>query len=267
VNGTMPLANYTLRVSWQGVTVYQAPLNFATDTSLTLVTAVYDASIILVDDTGSPLSGALVSITHPNGTVIPGLIVTGVTGNISLTRAPAGSWGLAVLWKTVNVFTGTVQVSSIGPYTVKTQVYQYKVTVDDKNGSPVLGAYVVLYNGYGVVYDFKPTDAAGSVTLKVPVGTYTIVALYATTYWYTPVSTSANKTAVNINASGSTTLTLANYPPSILSTSGFLLIVLATVGVAGAALVTYFIMRKRIHGLLKKLLRGESAPTGAVTQP
>ncbi len=267
VNGTMPSGNYTLKVSWQAVTVYQSPVNFATDTNLTLVTAVYDTSIIVVDDTGSPLSGALVSITHPNGTVLPGLVTTGASGNISLTRAPAGGWGLTILWKTVNVFSGTVQVSSSGPYTVKTMVYQYKVTVDDNKGSPVQGAYVVLYNSYGVVYDFKPTDASGSVTLKVPVGTYTIVALYSTTYLYTPVSASANKTSVAINASGSLTLTLAGYPPSIVSTSAFLLLVLGIVGIVAGVLVTYFIMKKRFPRILNKSRQDKLTPTGTTFQP
>ncbi len=96
VNGTLVSANYTMRVSWQGVTVYQSTISFATNTNLILVTAVYDPTILVVDDTGSTLSGALVSITHPNGTVLPGLQTTGVNGNLSLSRAPGGGWGFTV---------------------------------------------------------------------------------------------------------------------------------------------------------------------------
>ncbi len=252
VNGTLVSANYTIEVSWQGVTVYQSTINFAGNANLVLVTAVYDPTILVVDDTGAPLSGAVVSITHPNGTVLPGFMVTGVNGNISLSEAPAGAWGLTILWKTVNVFSNTVQINSNGPYTLKTQVYQLKVIVDGSTGQPIQGAYVVLYNSYGVVYDFKATDASGSVTLRVPVGTYTVVGLYSTTYLYTPVSTSTNKTDVLVNSSGSLTLTLTGYPPSILSTSAFLVVLLAIVAIVAVVLATYFIMKKRMPKLLAK---------------
>ncbi len=266
VNGTLVSANYTMRVSWQGVTVYQSTVSFAANTNLILVTAVYDPTMLVVDGTGAPLSGALVSITHPNGTVLPGWQTTGVNGNLSLSRAPGGGWGFTVLWKTVNVYSGTVQIRSNGAYTIKTMVYQYTVTVDDTAGHPVQGAYVVLYNNYGVVYDFKATDASGSVTLRVPVGTYTVVGLYSTTYLYTPVTASANKTSVVINSSGSLTLTLTGYPPSIISTSAFLLLVLAIIGGAAVVFVTYLVMKKRMPKHLassSKLPRSEPSSSSS----
>jgi hypothetical protein len=248
VNGTLVSGSYTMKVGWEGVTVYEAPFSFVTDTNLSVKAAVYDVSIIVADDTGAPLSGAVVSIIHPNGTVFAQLVTTGTDGSISLPRAPAGNWSFTVLWKTVDVFTGVVQLSSSGPYTIKTQVYQLAVTVDDNTGHPVQGAYVVLYNSYGVVYDFKATDSSGSVTLKVPVGTYTVEALYSTTYMFTPVTSSVNKTSVAVNSSGSLTLTLASYPPPLIQTSFFLVVITAIVGVAVAVVATYFIVKKRRPG-------------------
>jgi hypothetical protein len=266
VNGTLVSANYTVKVGWQGITVYQSPLSFATDTNLVVVAAVYDVTINVVDDSGSPLSGAVVSITHPNGTVLPGLVTTGSNGDFSLSRAPAGGWGFTILWKTVNVYSSTVQISSSGPYTVKTMVYQFTVTVDDNTGHLLQGAYVVLYNSYGVVYDFKSTDASGTVTLKVPVGTYTVVGLYSTTYLYTPVSTSANKTGVVVNSSGSLTLTLAGYPPSIVSTSAFIFVLLGVAGVLAAVMATYFVMRKRSTRIQAGMGKNDSNPSGTTRQ-
>ncbi len=255
VNSTLAAANYTLRVNWQGVTVYQSPINFVSSTNLVLVAAVYDVTVNVADDSGAALSGAVVSITHPNGTVLPGLLTTGNNGSFTLSRAPAGSWGFTVLWKTVTVYSNVVQISSSGPYTLKTQVYIFTVTVDSNTGQPLQGAYVVLYNSYGVVYDFKSTDASGTVSLKVPVGTYTVEALYSTTYLYTPISSSVNKTGVAINSSGTLTLTLIGYPPSILSTSVFLILVIAIVAVAVAILATFFIMKKRMPKLLARFQR------------
>ncbi len=246
VNGTLVSANYTLRVNWEGVTVYQSSISFANDMSLTLVAAVYDPTILVTDDTGSALSGAVVSVVHPNGTVLPTLITTGASGNFSLSKAPADGWGFTVLWKTVNVYSATVQITSDGPYTLKSKVYQFAVTVKDNTGAAVKGAYVVLYNAYGIVYDFKATDSQGRVTLKVPTGTYTVVALYSTTYMFTPVTASTNQTSVAIVSSGSLTLTLTGYPPSIVSTSAFLIAVLAIVAVAAAALLAYTLAKKRI---------------------
>ncbi len=253
VNGTLVAANYTLIVSWQGVTVYQALYSISSDVSLTLVTAVYDPTIQLVDDTGTALIGAVVSIIHPNGTVLPILTTTGTTGSISLSRAPAGSYHFTVLWKTVNVYDASVQVTSDGPYTLKSMVYQFTVTVKDSRGLPVQGAYVVLYNSYGVVYDFKATDSSGSVVLKVPVGTYRVDALYSATYLFTPVTSSVSQTGVPVSSSGSLTLTLADFPPSVLSTSAFLILVLAIIGVVAASVVTFLIMKKRLPGSLARL--------------
>jgi hypothetical protein len=267
VNGTLVSANYTLKVSWQGVTVYQSPISFASDTNLVVVTAVYDVTVIVVDDTSAPLSGAVVSIIHPNGTAIPGFVVTGSNGNLNLTRAPAGGFLFTVLWKTVTVYDATVQINSAGPYTLKTLVYQLTVTVKDNTGVPVQGAYVVLYNIYGVVYDFKATDSSGSVTLKVPIGNYTVNALYSTTYWYTPVTSTASKSSVFVNSSGPLTLTLASYPPAITSTSAFLVITLSIIAIVAACLATYLVMKKRLPRLLAKMRqKASSQPSPALPQ-
>jgi hypothetical protein len=267
VNGTLVSANYTLKVSWQGVTVYQSPISFASDTNLVVVTAVYDVTVIVVDDTSAPLSGAVVSIIHPNGTAIPGLIITGSDGSLSLTRAPAGEFQFTVLWKTVTVYDATVQISSAGPYTLKTMVYQLTVTVRDSTGAPVQGAYVVLYNIYGVVYDFKATDSSGSVTLKVPIGNYTIDAFYSTTYWYTPVTSTASKGSVLVNSSGSLSLTLAGFPPAITSTAAFLVIALSIVAIVAASLATYLVMKKRLPGLLARMRqKTPPQPSSAIPQ-
>ncbi len=252
VNGTLVSANYTLKVSWQGVNVYQSSISIASDQSVTLVTAVYDPTIIVTDDTGAALSGAVVSVTHPNGTVLPTLMTTGVSGTISLVRAPGGGWGFTVFWKTVNVYGATVQIGSDGPYDLRSKVYQFTVSVKDNGGLPVQGAYVVLYNAYGVVYDFKATDASGSVVLKVPVGTYTVEALYSTTYLFTPVTATENQTSAPVNSSGSLTLTLRNFPPSIIYTSAFLVLVLSIVAIVAVALVTYFVMKKRLPTILTR---------------
>ncbi len=253
VNRTVIAANYTLRVSWQGVTVYEAPYSISSDVVLTLTTAVYDPKILVVDDAGAALSEALVSVTHPNGTTIPTLFTTATDGSVSLVRVPAGGFRFIVLWKAVTVHDATVQVSSDGPYTLKTMVYQLTVTVRDKTGAPVQGAYVVLYNVYGVVYDFKVTDSGGSVTLRVPVGTYKVEALYSTTYMFTPVTSAVTQSSVAVSSSGSVTLTLPDYPPGVISTSAFYVILLVIIGVAVAGLVTYLMMRRRLPGLLAKL--------------
>lgn len=253
VDRTVIAANYTLRVSWQGVTVYEAPQAVSSDVVLTLATAVYDPKILVLDDTGAALSEALVSITHPNGTAIPTLFPTAAEGSVELVRVPAGGFRFTVLWKAVTVYDATVQVSSDGPYTLGTLVYQLTVTVTDKTGGLIQGAYVVLYNVYGVVFDFKVTDTGGSVTLRVPVGTYRVEVLFSTTYMFTPVTSTVTQSSVAVNSSGSVTLTLPDYPPAVTSTSAFYVILLAIIGVTVAGLVTYLIMRKRLPGLLAKL--------------
>ena len=229
---------YNFTVTWRGVVV-NSTLNFPVDANTTLVLncRVYDPSFIFVDDVDGPLPEAQVFIESPNGTtnILP--LYTTLNGLVNLTQAPAGDYGFTLYWKGVKVLHATQSVDSDGPYTIKCEVYQLAVEVLGNNGAPVRGAYVIIYTEAGIVYDFRMTDATGMAVSKLPVGVYRIEVEYSATYWLTGVTASATEPLKEVTSSGSVTITLTDFPPSMWTTVGFwlliafvIVVVLGTVG-------------------------------------
>jgi hypothetical protein len=232
---------YNFTIIWQGVVV-NSTLNFsvAANTTLVLNCRVYDPSFLFVDDVDDPLPEAQVFIESPNGTtnILP--LYTALNGFVNMTQAPAGDYGFTLYWKGVKVLQATRSVSSDGPYTIKCEVYQLVVEVLGNNGAPVHGAYVIIYTEAGIVYDFKMTDAAGKAISKLPVGLYRIEVEYSTTYWFTGVVANATEPLKEVTSSGSVTVTLTNFPPSLWTTVGFwLLVTVIVVVVLGAVGLLY----------------------------
>jgi len=232
---------YNLTATWQGVVV-NSTLNFLVDTNTTMVLncEVYDPSFLFVDDVDSPLPEAQVFIESPNGTKSTLPLYTALNGFVNLAQAPAGDYGFTLYWKGVEVLQAIQSVSSDGPYTIKCEVYQLVVEVLGNNGAPVHGAYVIVYTEAGIVYDFKMTDATGKAITKLPVGMYKIEVEYSTTYWLTGVTANATEPLKEVTSSGSVTVTLTDFPPSLWTTVGFwLLVAVIIVIVLGAIGLLY----------------------------
>jgi len=229
---------YNFTVTWQGVVV-NSTLNFpvVANTTLVLNCRVYDPSFLFVDDVDGPLPEAQVFIESPNGTtnILP--LYTDLNGFVNLTQAPAGDYGFTLYWKGVKVLQEAQSVDSDGPYTIKCEVYQLTVEVLGNDGNSVHGAYVIIYTEAGIVYDFRMTDSTGKAVSKLPVGVYRIDVQYSTTYWLTAVTASANRSSVEVTSSGSVTVTLTDFPPSLWTTVGFwllvALIIVVVLGIVG----------------------------------
>ena len=232
---------YNMTIYWQEVEVAKELTEVKEPSNFTIHCRVHYPSFEVVDDVDSPLPGAQVYIQHPNGTVnILPLYTT--DGSINLTRAPAGNYSFTVLWKGVTVQQTTKAVDSDGPYTIECQVYELTVSVLGREGAPVQGAYAVIYTQEGIVYDFKMTDMSGQAIFKLPIGTYRVEAHYSTVYWLTAVTASTTEPSVSVTSSGPFTITLHDFPPSIWTTTGFLL--LLTIIIIIAIGVVYFLYRK-----------------------
>lgn len=204
----------------------------------------YDPSFLITDDLNDPIPNAQIYITWPNGTTDTIPRYTSSEGFINLTRIVAtSSVGFTILWKDIIVQQTTVQVNSDGPYTIKTRVYQLTVQVSANNGAPVDGAYVIVYTQSGVGYGLDITDATGRAIFKLPAATYRIDVHYVSDYWLTVAKADASDT-VQVTASATKTLVLADFPPAIWSTVGFLLL-LAVIIVIAVAVVT-LLLRRRI---------------------
>ena len=232
---------YNMTIYWQGVEVAKELIQVTEPSNFTIQCRVYYPSFEFVDDVDSPLPGAQVYIQHPNGTInILPLYTT--DSFINLTGAPAGNYSFTVLWKGVTVQVISKAVDSDGPYIIKCQVYELTVKVLGRDGGPVQGAYAVIYTQEGIVYDFKMTDASGQAIFKLPIGTYRAETHYSTVYWLTTITASATEPSISVTSSGPVTITLPDFPPSIWTTTGFLL--LLTIIIIVAIGVVYSLHRK-----------------------
>jgi len=244
---TAQLGNYTVKVSIIDNNGYYRGLPFIEHNDHVFsigIIVYYNPAFLIVDDVDAPLPNAQVFITWPNGSMDKLPRYTATNGFINLTRVLPANYGFTILWKDVMVKQATVYVNSDGPYTIKTDVYQLKVTVLGNNAVAVHGAYVIIYTQTGVGYGLDTTDAAGLAVFKLPKGTYNIEAHFSAEYWLKVVTTSATKQAVSVNASTSKTIVLTEFPPPIWTTTGFWLL-MAVVGVSVFAAIYIVLLSGR----------------------
>jgi hypothetical protein len=253
---TASLGNYTVIVSvidnnglyhYNETGTYNPFIEEETHTFTMGIIVYYDPAFLITDDVGEPLPNAQVYITWRNGTTDALPRYTTTNGFINLTQVPAGNYGFTVLWKDLIVKQITIHVDSNGPYTIKTQVFQLTVNVFRNDGSPIHGAYVIVYTQSGIGYGLGMTDSTGKAIFKLPSGTYRIEAYYATDYWLTTIKSSAIEQAT-VSASTSKNLILKDYPPAIWSTTGFWILTITIMIAIVIAICAFLIkLRKRTH--------------------
>lgn len=178
-NGT-----YSGVVTWEGIVVATPAINVSGPTVLTITTHVYYPTFAIEDQTGAPLSDALVYVVHPNGTHYP-LMITNSTGNLSFAQVPGGSYGITVIWHDSVVYTQPAQpavvVDGNAAFPVVTQVYYQVFQVVEPSGSPIpLSSVVVQNSTTGVLVSFGITSSSGMTTSRIPAGTFTVEV-----YWQT----------------------------------------------------------------------------------
>lgn len=206
----------------------------------------YNPTFLVTDDVGEPLPNAQVYITWRNGTTDTLPRYTTNEGFINLTQVPVGNYGFTILWKDIIVKQQTIYVDSNGPYTINAEVFQLTVNVFGNDGSPIHGAYVIVYTQSGIGYGLDITNSAGKAVFKLPSGTYRLEVHYSADYWLTTVKCSATGSAT-VSASTSKNLFLANFPPAIWSTTGFLLLIIFVMAAMVAAVYTFFVISKRTY--------------------
>jgi len=204
----------------------------------------YDPSFRLIDDLNDPLLGAQVYITWKNGTRDIAPHYTLEDGFINLTHVEAGNYGFTVFWKGVLVNQTTVHVDSNGPYNIRTQVFQLTVQVYGNNDMRIHGAYVIVYTEAGVGYGLEITDANGTALFKLPSGNYRLEAHYTSDYWLTVVKTVATQ-SVSVSTSASKSIILADFPPAIWSTAGFMLLIALIIAMAVAISFALYVKHKK----------------------
>lgn len=205
----------------------------------------YDPAFLVTDDTGDPLPDAQVYLTWANGTKETYPRYTSSLGFINLTHVPVGDYAFTVLWKDKIVQQETIHVDSSSVYTIRTQVYKLNINVFDKNRHPVNGAYVIAETDSGVGYGLDISDATGMASFRLPSGDYKIEAHYTTNYWLTTVKTKGS-VPVSVTESTSEDVILAEYPPAIWTTMGFILAI-SSISIAATAMAIFYLIYRRSH--------------------
>lgn len=231
--------NYDIVAFWQGVSVMSNPVTVDSPKTLVLQAAVYYPRFVIVSNLGDPLNLAMVFLSVPNGTNIRLPYLTNANGALDFMQMAGGRYSLLVFWEGIAVADSSFNISSDGPFSVRTQVYRLTVNVTDNSSKPLQGVYVEAESTGGRVFDFGVTGSSGFAAFNLAKGDYTIKTYYNSTYWLSSIS---NFSKISVSVTGDTTLpvSLSNIPPPIWTTIGFVEII----AVVLAVLALVFVFRR-----------------------
>jgi hypothetical protein len=164
-------------VEWQEVPVglekdYLVIENF----NLTINCNVFYPSFKVVDNASNPLEGANVYLQHPNGTFLVRPYSTDPSGIFNISKAPAGSYGLIVKWRDVEVAAETHLVDKNGLITtIVTRVYIINLRFVDSRNVNIPGAQITFADAVSsLILDSKLSNLQGRILSQLPAGTYNV---------------------------------------------------------------------------------------------
>ncbi|MEZ0346040.1 MAG: carboxypeptidase-like regulatory domain-containing protein, partial [Infirmifilum sp.] len=176
-HGQAPHGAYQVKVDLAGVgTIAQQSIKIEKgrfETSLQIFQVkldIYDMQLTFTTPFGTPMAGASVTITTPDGRSLTDALDS--SGSITVKEVPPGKVGITVnTWKGLNVgYTTSVDRAPAVGVTVPT-IGKLTVKVLGARGQGVEGATVSIQN----VGTFT-TDASGVVSLELPQGSYSVSA-------------------------------------------------------------------------------------------
>jgi hypothetical protein len=247
-------------VGWEGVPAG----NFSETISISGEQFELNASVIyptfrLVTTNDQPVPYALVTLVHPNRTILP-VIVTDGTGAFTLAQVPAGSYALTAIYDdSVVVASRPVSATTDGPITVVVGgVFTLTVSATASTGSGVSGVFVQVINTTtGAPIASGTTDASGTLAFLVPTGNYTVVGSWSATYDLTSVQ-QTETASVSVTGVTSAHLTFSKAFPAFTTTNEFFLIVGNSILGLLIVLVAILILRRR---------RGARPPSPSPSEP
>ncbi|MGC8497349.1 MAG: carboxypeptidase-like regulatory domain-containing protein [Thermoplasmata archaeon] len=238
--------SYSFKVLWQNVSV--GTFNETVYNNSTMF--VFQANVIyptfmIVSDSGVPLSYALVTLVHPNGTLYP-LIVANSSGSFSLSQVPAGVYKLTVIYDDTEVLASyAVSVMSNGITKVSaSNVYLVTIKSTTATGTALSGVFVQVQNATtGATIASGITNGSGTLQFLVPAGSYTVIGNWATTYDLTAVQ-QASSAKIMVTTQETTILTFSKAYPSIFATVLFWFILIIVLLLALLILLTVMFFKK-----------------------
>ncbi len=170
-----PGGGFDLAVYWRDILVNLTLGQVVTDdVELDIVAAVYWVDVSVLDDSGQPVAGALVTFTHSTGQGF-GSETANAAGAANF-RLPVGLYGVDVVWEQSVVYDDAHVIDASGPLVLNVAVYYLQMRFLDSKDIPLGNATVELWNattGRYIARDFTP--GSGIVANRLPVGSYSLL--------------------------------------------------------------------------------------------
>ncbi|MCL4325356.1 MAG: hypothetical protein M1481_00755 [Candidatus Thermoplasmatota archaeon] len=274
VSYLFPSGIYNITALYDGVIVNKTTVAVTKSGTFTLNLKIYYATLETVDSKNIAVSGADVNIY--SGSTLVNTVVTGSTGEITV-RLPVGTYDLITVYDGVTVGNSTIALTSSNSFTLNLKIYYLTVNTYTNTGANLSGAFVEVYSG-NLLLNASTTGSSGSVTFRLPVGKYLVVATYSGTYDYTPEYQILNQTLF-LNSSKTVEMTFNQVNPAFTSTNEFY-VMLSIIGLIIAMIILFVvgvlisdkIRRKKNNGninnrLLEELNKPETQSQSAVSPP
>ena len=217
----LPLATYNVEVLWKDELCLVGSMDVEGDGPIGLVAWVHYLAFHAVDDGNVDLADADVRVTNSTTGVVLGTGVTASNGTIEL-RLPRGTFALDVAWMGVTVHEdGALAVEVDGAVAVNATVHYLTLKVRGADGGGV-GKTTISATMGDRTFATGDTASDGSLVLRLPAGTYTVVMTLRTTYRLSNIDVSMSK---DVDLNGSQTLRFdlddTQYPIPVYKTSLF----------------------------------------------
>lgn len=161
---------YILQVEWKGRDVGTFEVTVSSSDVHTFNVYVYHLLISVQDDSGMPVSNALVVASYNDTMIVAESRLTNQDGEVD-TRLPAAEYLLQVYWNDAKVYEDSYVLSSSGTLVITAGIYGVVVTVYDTLDHPLEGADVTAtYTSTGREVDTGTTDENGMVIFQLANG-------------------------------------------------------------------------------------------------
>jgi hypothetical protein len=252
----LPAGPSRLRAQWLTALIYDAVHAVAADATETLKAAVFYQEIRVADSRGKGVEGSQLLAAQVLGEVRAQAIAD-EGGNATL-RLPAVNYTLSAAWKGVKVYEAPLAVSGDASATLDSRVYYIDVTTKDSTGA-ALSPVFLRASSAGEVRDTGYT-ADGKRSLRLPGGSYEVLARFAASYYLTDVSWEEKK-SIDLQKDEAMEFTVSKFPVPFYLTIAFWAILLAII-----LLLLIVLLFSRLRGappLFLKFLDRRAAPAAA----
>jgi|GEM_PF-793399 len=175
--------SYLVKTFYFNIPVSTIYVNVSSSSVITLHLKMYMVNLTSVDVKSSPVGNAHMQLRYSNTT---NFVINTTTNNLGETHVilPVGVYTVSSVWKGILVYNSTFNVSSNENITLHLNIFYLTITTTKNDGSTLNNVFVEIYMN-GQLFSSGITPSNGTITIRLPVGKYQIIATYSGTYDFT----------------------------------------------------------------------------------